>query len=225
MSDSIDEMEEKESAQGVSKKTLIISIVLAVILTIGIAAGLYFGLLKGSQTDSSGIDETMRLQMDIELMRQSQGLEPKYLEAYKLLQDGNAVDEKSAASTEDIQNETAQRREASLAEVSMAVEPLYHKIERLVMNANSETYNYVQMSLVFKTFNPTMVELLGKIDVEIRHALETEVRDAEVTDFSTNKGLGQFKERLMVRLNGVLKEAGMDVKYIEDIYFTEVLVE
>lgn len=129
---------------------------------------------------------------------------------------------------EQVQGEvkTPEEQNKEEAVIELTTEPLYVKLEPVVTNVSEpDKYQYVQVALTVMTHNKSLESLLPKFEVKIRQIIQSSIREFPETKLLTNAGIEEATKVIKKKLNKFLAEKNIDVKYIEEVFLSDVVIE
>ncbi|MFD3303805.1 flagellar basal body-associated FliL family protein [Alteromonas macleodii] len=110
--------------------------------------------------------------------------------------------------------------------VELSEEPLYVQIGPVVANISMpQKYQYVQATLTLMTYSKGMAEVMPKFEIKIKHILQQSIRDFPEDKLITNDGIEELTKNIKKRLNKFLAGKGLDVKYIDELFLSDVVIE
>ena len=154
--------------------------------------------------------------------------------AYFVLNAGEEVPEEgevteqtsSSESSEEVVSQKKEEKVDLSIPVALGEEPIYVQVGPVVSNISApDKYQYVQATLTLMTYSKSMEEVVMKFDVKIRHMLQKAIRDVPEESLITNEGIESLTSTVKKRLNKFLSEKGLDVKYIDEVFLSDVVIE
>lgn len=122
--------------------------------------------------------------------------------------------------------ETSKSAEDKDVPVELSEEPLYVQIGPVVANISMpQKYQYVQATLTLMTYSKGMAEVMPKFEIKIKHILQQSIRDFPEDKLVTNEGIEELTKNIKKRLNKFLAGKGLDVKYIDELFLSDVVIE
>jgi len=110
--------------------------------------------------------------------------------------------------------------------IVLAEEPIYVQIGPVVANLNgADKYQYMQLTLSIMTHSENLAAILPKFEIKIKHLLQTQVRNVPEHELVTNAGINKLTKNIQSKLNRFLKDEGIDVKYVEELFLSDVIIE
>lgn len=110
--------------------------------------------------------------------------------------------------------------------VELSEEPLYVQIGPVVANISMpQKYQYVQATLTLMTYSKGMADVVPKFEIKVKHMLQQSIRDFPEEKLITNDGIEELTKNVKKRLNKFLAAKGLDVKYIDELFLSDVVIE
>mgnify|MGYP000742297067 CR=1 FL=1 len=104
--------------------------------------------------------------------------------------------------------------------------PVFIMIGPVVSNINTpDRYEYIQVSMSIKTYHPDLMSLLVPYEVKLKSIIQYEVREMDEVKLLSNAGIEKLTQNIRLKLNQVLKELNIDIKYIDEFLLSDVIIE
>jgi flagellar basal body-associated protein FliL len=110
--------------------------------------------------------------------------------------------------------------------VILSESPVFIMIGPVVSNISApDRYEYIQVSVSIKTYHPDLMALLAPYEVYLKSIIQYEVREMDELMLLSNVGIEKLTLNIRLKLNQVLKELNIDIKYIDEFLLSDVIIE
>jgi flagellar basal body-associated protein FliL len=110
--------------------------------------------------------------------------------------------------------------------VILGESPVFIKIGPVVSNISApDRYEYIQVSMSIKTYHPDLMALLAPYEVYLKSIIQYEVREMDEVMLLSNVGIEKLTLNIRLKLNQILKELNIDIKYIDEFLLSDVIIE